>query len=136
MESLRSAIFSGVDVRIMIPNMPDHMFVYWATYSYVGELLEIGAKIYIYNGGFLHAKNICVDGEVASVGSANFDIRSFRLNFEVNAFIYDEEEVYKLEAIFQSDMSVSEELTIETYNKRSWFIKFKEAIGRLLSDLL
>ncbi|PKM85349.1 MAG: cardiolipin synthase [Firmicutes bacterium HGW-Firmicutes-11] len=136
MESLRSAIFSGVDVRIMIPNMPDHMFVYWATYSYVGELLSIGAKIYIYNGGFLHAKNICVDGEVASVGSANFDIRSFRLNFEVNAFIYDEEEVYKLESIFQSDMSVSDELTMETYEKRSLFIKFKESIGRLLSDLL
>lgn len=136
MESLRSAIFSGVDVRIMIPNMPDHMFVYWATYSYVGELLALGARIFIYNAGFLHAKNICVDGEVASVGSANFDIRSFRLNFEVNAFLYDEEEVYKLESIFESDMASCDELTPERYARRSLLVKFKESISRLLSDLL
>lgn len=135
-ESLKNAIFSGVDVRIMIPNKPDHMFVYWATYSYVGELLKAGARIYIYNKGFLHAKNICVDGEVASVGSANFDIRSFRLNFEVNAFIYDSEEVYKLESIFEQDMAESIELTRLQYSNRSLFIRFKESISRLLSDLL
>ena len=135
-ESLKNAIFSGVDVRIMIPCMPDHMFVYWATYSYVGDLLESGAKIYIYKNGFLHAKNICVDGEVASVGSANFDIRSFHLNFEVNAFIYDGKEVAKLEHIFEKDMEVSEELTWEKYCQRSLWIKFKESMSRLLSDLL
>lgn len=116
--------------------MPDHMFVYWATYSYVGDLLESGAKIYIYKNGFLHAKNICVDGEVASVGSANFDIRSFHLNFEVNAFIYDGKEVAKLEHIFEKDMEVSEELTWEKYCQRSLWIKFKESMSRLLSDLL
>jgi cardiolipin synthase len=136
METLKNAIFSGVDVRIMIPNKPDHMFVYWATYSYVGELLKAGARVFIYNNGFLHAKTICVDGEVASVGSANFDIRSFRLNFEVNAFIYDAEEVYKLESIYESDTAESEELTLAKYRNRSLIIKFKESISRLLSDLL
>lgn len=135
-ESLKNAISSGVDVRIMIPSMPDHMFVYWATYSYVGDLLRHGARIFIYNNGFLHAKNICVDGEVASVGSANFDMRSFYLNFEVNAFIYDECEVCKLEDIFEKDMDHSEELTWEKYCNRSLIIKFKESISRLLSDLL
>ena len=135
-ESLKNAIFSGVDVRIMIPCMPDHMFVYWATYSYVGDLLRSGARIYIYKNGFLHAKNICADGEVASVGSANFDIRSFHLNFEVNAFIYDGEVVAELESIFEKDMEDSEELTWEKYCKRSLWIKFKESISRLLSDLL
>lgn len=136
MESLKNAIFSGVDVRIMIPCMPDHMFVYWATYSYVGELLNAGARIYIYNNGFLHAKTLCVDGEVASVGSANFDIRSFELNFEANAFIYDMADVYKLESIFEADMAYSEELTKQKYKSRSLIIKFKESISRLLSDLL
>ena len=136
MESLKSAIFSGVDVRIMIPCMPDHMFVYWATYSYVGELVNAGARVYIYKNGFLHAKTICVDGEVASVGSANFDIRSFALNFEVNAFIYDMAEVYKLEAIFETDIAYSEELTKQKYRSRSLWIKFKESVSRLLSDLL
>ncbi|MDR1572428.1 MAG: cardiolipin synthase, partial [Clostridiales Family XIII bacterium] len=89
LDALKTAALSGVDVRIMIPHMPDHMFVYWATYSYVGQLINVGARAFVYDAGFLHAKTMAVDGEVASVGSANFDIRSFRLNFETNAFIYD-----------------------------------------------
>lgn len=136
LEALKMAVFSGVDVRIMIPCMPDHMFVYWATYSYVGILLDIGARIFIYEDGFLHAKTITVDGEVASIGSANFDIRSFRLNFEANAFIYDASEVYKLEAIFETDMTKCRELTKQLYRSRPLIIKFKESISRLLSDLL
>lgn len=136
MEALKTAVLSGVDVRIMIPCKPDHMFVYWATYSYVGILVNLGAKVYIYDNGFLHAKAMMVDGEVASVGSANFDIRSFRLNFEINAFIYDEEEVYKLEAIFEEDITKSHELTKQLYRNRPIIIKFKESISRLLSDLL
>ncbi|MDF3000477.1 MAG: Cardiolipin synthetase [Bacillota bacterium] len=136
LESLKMAVLSGVDVRIMIPCMPDHMFVYWATYSYVGILLNLGAKIYIYDNGFLHAKTVCVDGEIASIGSANFDIRSFRLNFEANAFIYDAAEVYKLEAIFETDMMHSHELTKHLYRSRPPMIKFKESVFRLLSDLL
>jgi cardiolipin synthase len=136
LEVLKTAVLSGVDVRIMIPCMPDHMFVYWATYSYVGILLNLGAKIYIYDEGFMHAKTICVDGEIASIGSANFDIRSFRLNFEANAFIYDAAEVYKLEAIFEADMVKSHELTKHLYRNRPLIIKFKESVSRLLSDLL
>lgn len=136
LDSIKTAALSGVDVRIMIPCMPDHMFVYWATYSYAGMLLNAGAKIYIYDNGFLHAKTMTVDGEVASIGSANFDIRSFRLNFEANAFIYDAAETYKLEAIFETDMTHCHELTKQLYRNRSLLIKFKEGIARLLSDLL
>ncbi len=135
-ESLKMASQSGVDVRIMIPCMPDHMFVYWATYSYVGELIRSGVRVFIYDNGFLHAKTIMVDGEVASIGSANFDRRSFKLNFEANAFIYDGQEVRELERIFEEDMNVCHELTQELYDKRSLMIKFKESIARLLSDLL
>jgi cardiolipin synthase len=136
LESLKTAAASGVDVRIMIPRMPDHMFVYWATYSYVGMLINAGVKIYIYDNGFIHAKTMAVDGEVASVGSANFDNRSFRLNFEVNAFIFDPEETYKLEAIFEADIVQSRELTRTMYRNRSNVIKFKEGVSRLLSGLL
>src|SRR5665648_508586 len=136
LESLKMAALSGVDVKIMIPCMPDHMFVYWATYAYVGELINSGIKIYIYDNGFLHAKTIVVDSEVASIGSANFDRRSFKLNFEANAFIYDGREAKKIEAIFAQDMKLCHELTKELYEKRSLVIKFKEAISRLLSDLL
>ncbi len=136
LESLKMAAQSGVDVRIMIPCKPDHMFVYWATYSFVGELVNSGVRVFIYDNGFLHAKTIVVDGEVASVGSANFDRRSFKLNFEANAFIYDEEEAYKLEAIFENDMANCHELTKSLYRRRSLVIKFKESVSRLVSDLL
>jgi cardiolipin synthase len=136
LDALKTAVLSGVDVRIMIPRMPDHMFVYWATYSYVGLLINVGARVFIYDNGFLHAKTMAVDGEVASVGSANFDIRSFRLNFEANAFIYDAAETYKLEAIFETDMAQSHELTKALYRNRSMAVKFKEGVSRLLSGLL
>ncbi|MBN7771935.1 cardiolipin synthase [Clostridium aminobutyricum] len=136
LESLKMAAQSGVDVRVMIPCMPDHMFVYWATYSYVGELIRSGARVFIYDNGFMHAKTIVVDGEVASVGSANFDMRSFKLNFESNAFIFDEKLARKLETIFEQDISNSHELTKEIYNSRGMMIQFKESVSRLLSDLL
>lgn len=77
LDALRIASLSGIDVRIMIPNKPDHMFVYWATYSYIGEMIKAGAKIYIYDNGFIHAKTIIVDNEISSVGTANIDVRSF-----------------------------------------------------------
>lgn len=136
LESLKMAALSGVDVRVMIPCMPDHMFVYWATYSYAGEMLRAGVRVFIYENGFLHAKTMTADGEVATVGTTNFDIRSFRLNFECNAFIYDAEETFKLEAAFESDMSHCKELTVSEYKKRGNIVKFKESIARLLSDLL
>lgn len=136
LESLKMAAQSGVDVRIMIPCKPDHIFVYWATYSYIGEMLKAGARVFIYENGFLHAKTMMVDGEVTSVGSSNFDIRSFRLNFETNAFVFHRGFAKQMEEIFVKDMSCSRELTLEDYNKRSIAIKIKEAISRLLSDLL
>ena len=135
-EAIQNASLSGVDVRIMIPNKPDHVFVNSASRYYCGLLLFAGVRIFIYENGFLHAKAICVDGEVASVGSANFDNRSFRLNFETNAVIYDEDEVFKLEKIFEQDMAESSELTREKYVTRSRFAEFKEVTSRLLSDFL
>lgn len=136
LEALKVACLSGLDVKIMIPCRPDHAFVYWATYSYIGELLGAGAKVYIYENGFLHSKMICIDGKVSSIGTANFDIRSFSLNFEVNAFIYDTLTTALLEDIFTRDLYLSSELTKELYMERPLSIRFKESISRLLSNLL
>lgn len=136
LDALRIACMSGVDVRIMIPNKPDHMFVYWATYSHVGLLLKAGAKVYIYENGFIHAKQIVIDDQVSTVGTANIDVRSFKLNFEVNAFIYDREKSHELAEIFEQDMQNSTELTYEMYLNRSKKIKIKESISRLLSPIL
>ena len=136
MDSLRIACLSGIDVRIMIPNKPDHMFVYWATYSYVGNLIKAGAKVYIYENGFLHTKMIVVDDEASTVGTANIDVRSFKLNFEVNAFIYDRETSHQLAELFEQDMLLSTELTWELYEERTRLIKMKESFSRLLSPIL
>ncbi|WP_110111960.1 cardiolipin synthase [Bacillus sp. CGMCC 1.16541] len=136
LDVLKIAALSGVDVRIMIPNKPDHPFVYWATYSHIGELLKVGAKVYIYEKGFMHAKTIVVDGQIASVGTANIDMRSFRLNFEVNAFLYDSTVTKNLTTIFEDDMKNSTLLTQEAYEQRRLLIRFKESISRLLSPIL
>ncbi|MDO5331223.1 MAG: cardiolipin synthase [Bacillota bacterium] len=135
-EAIKTAALSGVDVRIMIPNRPDHPFVYWVTYSNVGKLLEYGVKVYIYNKGFLHAKTMTVDSKVSSVGSANFDIRSFDLNFESNAIVYDREFALNMEQDFQDDISECTKLTKEIFEGRSIWIKIKESIGRLLTAIL
>ncbi len=135
-DAVRIAALAGIDVRIMIPNKPDHPFVYWATYSYLGEMLEAGAKVYIYQNGFLHAKTIMVDDKLASVGTANIDVRSFRLNFEVNAFLYSEEVTKRLLEDFETDMNQSSLLTYEAYIKRSTWIKVKESVARLISPIL
>ncbi|WP_432661861.1 cardiolipin synthase [Wukongibacter baidiensis] len=136
LEALKIAALSGVDVRIMIPNKPDHIFVYWATYSYIGELLKAGARAYIYDKGFLHAKTFVMDGKIASVGTANVDVRSFRLNFEVNAFIYDSAVASELKNVFEKDIEDCKEITREIYSNRSNVIKIKESISRLLSPIL
>lgn len=136
LDSLKIAAKSGVDVRIMIPCKPDHPFVYWATYSYIGEMVAAGAKCYVYNNGFLHAKTLSIDGMVACVGTANMDFRSFGLNFEVNAVIYSERTVQRLERAFENDMTLCTQVTRKVYDERGLVIKAKEQFSRLLSPLL
>jgi cardiolipin synthase len=136
LEALKIASLSGVDVRIMIPSKPDHIFVYWASLSYIGELLKSGVKSYKYIKGFVHSKAIVVDGKISSIGTANMDLRSFKLNFEVNAFIYDSNISSRLQAIFEKDMEDCIEITHELYESRSIIIKFKESLSRLLSPVL
>lgn len=136
-ETLKITCLSGVDVRIMIPSKPDHPFVYWASYSYAGELLKYGAKLYTYDkDAFLHAKTVVMDDSICSIGTANMDIRSFGLNFEVNAFIYSSDISKKQKSIFENDIEKCTEITLDMYNSRSKTIKFKESISRLLSPVL
>lgn len=136
LSALKVAALSGVEVSIMLPSKPDHFFVYWATQSYLGELLASGIKVYLYEKGFLHAKTLVVDSKVASVGTANLDIRSFKLNFEMNAFIYDSATAVRLMEIFGRDIEDSRLLTREAYDGRPLFNRFRESISRLLSPIL
>ncbi|MDR2976492.1 MAG: cardiolipin synthase [Streptococcaceae bacterium] len=135
-DALKLALASGVTVKILIPNKPDHPFVYWATYFYAASLIKYGAKIYTYEKGFIHAKTLIIDGAQASVGSANFDNRSFQLDFEANVLVYDWSFANKLRNDFLEDLKVSKLLTAEVYSHRNYFIRFKEGIARLISPLL
>lgn len=135
-EALMVAQMSGVEVRIMIPAFPDHPFVYRATEYYAKHLTDLGIKVYKYHHGFLHAKTVVVDDQVASVGSANLDFRSFKLNFEANAFLYGEQFAHQLKTIFEKDQEQAVLLTPEYFAKQSRWRKFKQEFSRLLSPIL
>ena len=132
---LITAALSGIDVRIIIPSKPDHFFVFWSTQDNIEELLEAGVKVYEYQNGFIHSKVLLMDGVAASVGTANLDIRSLEMNFEVNAFIYDPEVVRRLEEDFYRDMEDSVLLDYDAFKKRPFRRKLLEAVGRLVSPL-
>ena len=134
--ALKMAANSGVEVNLMIPCKPDHPFVYWATFSNAADLLDSGVNIYTYQNGFIHSKILMIDDEVSSVGSANMDFRSFELNFEINAFVYDKEIAQQLRHAFEEDVKKSKLLTKEKYEQRPLSIKFKEDLAKLISPIL
>lgn len=136
LSAIKIAALSGIDVRLIVPSKPDHKIVFWATRSYFTELLEAGVKIYLYRKGFLHSKVIVVDEELASIGSANMDMRSFHLNFEVNAFLYRNESVRKLVLDFKQDLLDSEEVDLERFRQRSILHRVYESWCKLFSPLL
>lgn len=134
-DALKTAALSGVEVDIIIPDKPDHFFVFWATRANVQTLLEAGVRVHEYTGGFIHSKLIVVDGKISSVGTANFDMRSLKLNFEINAFIYDASLSRSIEACFDEDLRDSNPILLEKFEKRSFRNKVFEALGRLVSPL-
>ncbi len=136
MMALKVAALSGVDVRIIIPSKPDHFLVYWASRSNIEELLKAGVRIYCYKNGFIHSKVLLVDGIGGSIGTANLDMRSLKINFEVNAFVYDVNVVKRLEDDFIDDLNGSKEVILEEHLNRKKHERFLESLGRLLSPLL
>lgn len=127
---------SGVDVRIMIPCMPDHPFIYRATQWYANELTRYGVKIYIYNKGFLHAKTVIVDDDYSSVGSMNQDYRSYDLNFEDCAVFYDKKFTQEMIDTFKKDMEDSTLLTKEMIKKQGRLLRTLQSFSRMLSPIL
>lgn len=134
--ALKIAALSGVDVRLLVPHKPDKRIVFHASRSYFPELLEAGVRIYEYQKGFMHSKILIVDGELASIGTSNMDMRSFHLNFEVNAFLYKTESTLDLMAEYEHDLLHAEELSLDTFQKRHLGYRFLESTSRLLSPLL
>ncbi|MDW2883993.1 cardiolipin synthase [Exiguobacterium artemiae] len=136
MTALKTAAMSGIDVRILLPSFPDHKVVFYASRSYFDDLLLAGVKIYEYNKGFMHSKVIVVDDAIATIGTANMDLRSFHLNFEVNAFLYGTNSVHELTRDFYEDFSNSSQVEHQVFIQRSFGQRLIESISRLFSPLL
>ena len=136
LRALKSAALSGVDVRIIFPSIADHKIVHQASYSYFDDILKSGGKVYLYNKGFIHSKLIIIDDKIASTGSANMDLRSFMLNFEINAFIYDKDIINKISDDFFEDLKNSKEVDLEVFQNRPFIKKWAESVARLFSPIL
>lgn len=136
LKAIKSVALIGVEVIIIFPKIADHKIVNTASHSYFEEILEAGGRVFLYNKGFIHSKVVIIDDEIASAGSANMDLRSFMLNFEVNAFIYDKKVIERMTDDFYNDLKCSKELTLENFNKRGFSRKVKESVARLFSPIL
>lgn len=134
--ALITSAMKGVDVRILIPGISDFKIVKWSSNSYITQLLRAGVKIYRYKKGFLHSKVMVADDSVSSVGTGNMDIRSFDLNFEVNAVVYSNSVAKNLKNQFEVDCSNSEQIDYKNWIKRPLRDKILESISRLISPLL
>lgn len=137
MEALKVAKLSGVDVKILFPGKYDHFIVYHASKTYLEELQRCGVEIYLYKKDtFVHSKVMTIDGSICTIGTANMDIRSFELNYEVNAVIYDEETTKGVEEYFMKDIEGSTKVDREYFTNQNRTVKMIEGICRIFSELL
>lgn len=136
MESLTVAAYSGVKVKLLIPGISDSLLVNTAAYSFYEDLLKAGVEIYRYQKGFVHAKTLVCDRAFSIVGTANMDHRSFELNFEVNAVVYDETIAQQLAAAYENDLKNSEQINAAEWFNRPAYKKLFEKTCRLVSPLL
>lgn len=134
--ALQVAARSDIEVKLIVPKVSDSWIAQYATNSYLERLLEAGVQVYHYTKGFVHAKTMVVDGVFSTVGTANMDYRSFNINFEVNALIYNQDFSTKLVHLFKQDIKDSKPIDITSWQKRSNTTKFIEAIARLAAPLL
>ena len=135
--ALKTAAVGGVDVRVICPLHSDARFTDWASRSYLRELYEAGAKVYLYQPGFLHSKLMIIDDSLSTCGSTNVDFRSFENNFEANVFIYDEGTALRLKKIFLDDQALSvplEQLPHRLHPR--FFSRLWESLTRMISPLL
>ena len=136
LRTLQTAALAKVDVRIMLPRHSDSKIMTHASFSYIEQCIQAGIKFYLYNSGMLHSKTIIVDDEFSTVGSTNFDFRSFEHNFEGNMFMYSHEVNTQLAEIFAEDQKECTRVNITRWRKRPFIDKALESVLRLLSPIL
>jgi cardiolipin synthase len=136
-EALRTAALSGVDVKLMVSARPSgNRLPDWAGNTYLADIVGAGVRVFLYEKGYLHAKTISIDSEICSIGSANIDIRSFSINYEINAVLYSKRLARKLEQDFERDLVHCTEFDPEEYQKRSVAVRFRDSVARIVSPLL
>ena len=131
MKALELAALRGVDVRIITTGKPDSLPVYLAAFHYIDQLRDLGIRFYAYQPGFLHQKVMLIDSKTATVGTANFDNRSFRLNFEVTAIIVDAQFGQQMEAMFEQDFAHAVPIEVDAIQKKSFWWRLGVALSRL-----
>lgn len=136
LNALKVAALGGVSVRILAPGISDSRLVNAAAWSYFDDLLRAGVEIFLYRKGFIHVKTMVVDDNIAVVGTANMDYRSFDLNFEVNAVVYGEKLARELRDTFEADLQHADKIQWTEWRDRPVLKKLAERIARLLSPLL
>jgi cardiolipin synthase A/B len=136
-EALVTAALSGIDVKVMVSARPSgNRLPDWAGNTFIEEIVTAGVRVFLYEKGYLHAKTISIDSEICSIGSANIDIRSFSINYELNAVFYDERIAQDLEREFERDLAYCTEFDPATYRKRGAVMCFRDSVARVLSPLL
>lgn len=133
--ALQMAALRGVDVRIMLPDKPDHLSVYFAAFAYIPLMLRTGVRLFRYEDGFLHQKVMLVD-DVGAVGTANLDNRSFRLNFEITCLLFDDALMYQLDRMLATDFANCREVAMADYDARPWHFHLRVRLAHLFSPLL
>ena len=135
-DDLISAAQSGVDVRIIVPGIPDKWYVYMVNVSNYGKLIESGVRIFEYKPGFIHAKNVVSDDECAICGTINTDYRSFYLHYECGVFLSEMGAVYDMKNDFLSTMEKCEEIQLDKWNKRPWYQRLIQFVLKIISPML
>ncbi|MDK2907275.1 MAG: cardiolipin synthase [Petrotoga sp.] len=137
LSALKIAALSGIKVKILFPGKMDHFLVYFASRTYLEEIIKYGVEVYFYRKDrFIHSKFVSIDGLISTVGTANIDIRSFELNYEANLLIYDREKTQQIEDIFLEDLKISSHISQDYFNNQPFLIKFTEAFSKIFSNLL
>jgi cardiolipin synthase len=134
--ALQLAGLRGVDVRILIPDEPDHLLVFLAAFSYFDDAGLTGVKFFRYTDGFLHEKAMLIDDQLATVGTANFDNRSFRLNFEITALVADKDFAAEVEQMFLDDFEHSREMAENEVDEKSFWFRLSSRLARLTAPIL
>ncbi len=137
---IRTALFAaklrGVDVRIMLPNVPDHKLVWLASIAHADAMVEHDIAIHRYQGGFLHQKVVLMDDQIASIGSVNFDNRSFAINFEITMWFTDPQTINDVEAMLLEDFGLCRQVDLDEVRQRPLPLRFLTQAARLLSPVL